>query len=167
MSLEQLSAIVILIGVYTPQAMVLAHHDGATHRLPNRNVALLTLTVASALAITALALPELRQRALDGAVLALVLGAFAILFALLAPSALGMGDAKSMPVVVLISAVLGAEVLIAGAVAAMALSALAGIALLLRGRDRRARVPVGPMLLAVPHLGVLGAPLVQRALGIA
>ena len=147
----------VLLVVYLPPAAVLAWHDGTSHRLPNRWVAGLTGGVGLALAVLALLVPALRPALSAASVLALVLGAGAILLGLLAPSLLGMGDAKTVPVVVLM----------AGLLAGMLLAGVLGGIVLLATRRAGARFAVGPVLLAVPFLGLLGAPLVAAALGTA
>ncbi|MCT1435995.1 hypothetical protein [Brachybacterium paraconglomeratum] len=157
----------VLLVVYLPPAAVLAWHDGTSHRLPNRWVAGLTGGVGLALAVLALLAPALRPALSAASVLALVLGAGAILLGLLAPSLLGMGDAKTVPVVVLMAAALGGEVLLAGLLAGMLLAGVLGGIVLLATRRAGARFAVGPVLLAVPFLGLLGAPLVAAALGTA
>jgi leader peptidase (prepilin peptidase)/N-methyltransferase len=157
----------VLLVVYLPPGAVLAWHDGRSHRLPNRWVAVLTTGVALALALLALLDPSLRPTLTTAAVLALVLGLGAIVVGLAAPSLLGMGDAKTVPVVVLMSAALGGEVLLAGLLAAALLAGLLGAVVMLVTRRAGARFAVGPVLLAAPFLGLLGAPLVAAALGTA
>ena len=157
--------IAVLLAVYLPPALVLSWIDGREHRLPNRWVAGLTGAVGSALLLHALAVPSQRGALRTAAVLALLLGAGAILVALVAPPLLGMGDAKALPVVVLMSASLGGEVLIAGLLGIAVLGGLAGIVVLAASRRAGVRFAFGPVLLAGPFLGLLGAPLVTAALG--
>ena len=159
--------IAALLVVYLPPAAVLAWHDGRSHRLPNRWVAGLSGAVVLALAVLALLAPTLRPALWTAAALALVLGAGALAVGLAAPSLLGMGDAKTVPVVVLMSASLGGEVLIAGLLGAALLAGLLGAAVMLVSRRAGVRFAVGPVLLAAPFLGLLGAPLVASALGTA
>ena len=156
-----------LAAAYVPPASVLAWVDVREHRLPNRWVATLTVLVAVVLALIALLQPALRPTMRSAAVLAVVIGMGAVLVALLAPSVLGMGDAKTVPVVVLMSASLGGEVLIAGLLSAALLAGLLGAAVMLVSRRAGVRFAVGPVLLAAPFLGLLGAPLVASALGTA
>lgn len=157
--------IAVLLAVYLPPALVLSWIDGREHRLPNRWVTGLTGAVGSALLLHALAVPSQRGALRTAAVLALLLGAGAILVALVAPPLLGMGDAKALPVVVLMSASLGGEVLIAGLLGIAVLGGLAGIVVLAASRRAGVRFAFGPVLLAGPFLGLLGAPLVTAALG--
>lgn len=157
--------IAVLLVVYLPPALVLAWVDGREHRLPNRWVAGLTVAVGAALLLIGLLVPELRADLRTAVVLALVGGAAAILLSLLAPPLLGMGDAKTLPVVVLISAALGGEVLIAGLLGIALVGGAVGTAVLLVTRRGGVRFALGPVLLACPFLGLLGAPAVGAALG--
>lgn len=159
------SILLVLLGVYLPQSVVLARHDGAEHRLPNRNVALLTVTTFVCVLVAAVFDPDIARALRPSLGLAVLAGAGAILLALLAPALIGMGDAKTVFVVVLLALLCGGPVLIAGALASCLLAAVAGALVLAAARDRTVRIPVGPMLLAMPFLGLLGAPLVSSALG--
>lgn len=155
----------VLLVAYLPPAAVLSWVDGAEHRLPNRWVGVLTAGVSTALLTLGVLLPPLREDLRVAAVLALVLGLGAILVALLAPMVLGMGDAKTLPVVVLMSAALGGEVLIAALLGIALLSGALGMVVMVRTRRSGVRFALGPVLLAGPFLGLLGAPLVRAALG--
>lgn len=161
------SLIAVLLVVYLPPAVVLSWVDGREHRLPNRWVGLLTGGVGGALLLLALLEPSLRPELRTAAVLALVLGLAAILVALVSPALLGMGDAKTFPVVVLISAALGGEVLIAALLGIALVSGILGMAVIAVTRRAGVRFALGPVLLAGPFLGLLGAPLVSAALGTA
>jgi leader peptidase (prepilin peptidase)/N-methyltransferase len=158
--------LVPLLAVYLPHAVVLSAFDGAQRRLPNRWVASLTLTLALVMALLALCEPPLRGMIGAAAVIALVVGLLGIGFALLAPRLIGMGDAKTAPAVVLMSTALGPEVLIAGALATAVLGGAAGLVVMGATRSAAARFAFGPLLLAGPFLGLLGAPLVAAALGL-
>lgn len=155
-----------LLAVYLPHAAVLSAIDGAEHRLPNRWVASLTLLLALVLGVLALLEPALRPLLGAAAVLALVVAAAGIGVALLAPQLIGMGDAKTAPAVVLMSTALGPEVLIAGALGTALLGGIIGIAVMIATRSGASRFAFGPVLLAGPFLGLLGAPLVRSALGL-
>lgn len=155
----------VLVLVYLPPALVLAWVDGREHRLPNRWVGALSVGVGSALLLVALMRPDLRDGLTTALVLALVLGVGAILLALIAPPLLGMGDAKTLPVVVGMSAALGGDVLIAAGLAVAVVSGAAGAAVMAVTRRAGVRFAVGPILLAGPFLGLLGAPVVRGALG--
>ncbi len=155
----------VLLLVYVPQAAMLAWIDASAHRLPNRRVAVLTGTTLLAVLLCALVQPALLPSLRVALVLAAILGFSAILIALLAPALLGMGDAKTTPVVVLMACALGGEVFIAGALGAMVLAAVLGVVVLARTGRADVRIPAGPMLLACPCLGLLGAPLIASALG--
>ncbi|HJB09949.1 MAG TPA: prepilin peptidase [Candidatus Brachybacterium merdavium] len=154
-----------LAAAYVPPASVLAWVDVREHRLPNRWVATLTVLVAVVLALIALLQPALRPTMRSAAVLAVVIGMGAVLVALLAPSVLGMGDAKTVPVVVATSAALGGEVLLASLLGIAVLGGVVGVVVLMISRRPGQRFAFGPVLLAGPLLGVLGGPLVARALG--
>ncbi|MGP9681266.1 MULTISPECIES: hypothetical protein [unclassified Brachybacterium] len=155
----------VLLGVYLPPALVLAWIDVREHRLPNAWVGGLTLAVSVALLLEAVLMPAARSTLRTAAVLALLLGIGAILLALLAPSLLGMGDAKTLPVVVLMSAALGGDALLASLLGIAVISGLAGAVVMIVTRRPGVRFAVGPVLLAGPFLGLLGAPLVRAALG--
>ncbi|ASK64601.1 hypothetical protein CFK39_00650 [Brachybacterium avium] len=159
------SLIGVLLVVYLPPAAVLSWVDGREHRLPNRWVALLTVAVGATLLVVGLLQPALRGDLRTAVVLALVLGLGAILVALVAPTLLGMGDAKTLPVVVLMAASLGGEVLIAGLLGIALLGGMLGIAVMAATRRAGVRFAFGPVLLSGPFLGLLGAPLVRAALG--
>lgn len=165
MSAATLLPPVTLLVVYLPPAVVLAWIDGREYRLPNRWVGVLTALVVTALALVALVEPALRSQMRTALVLGLVAGVAAVLMALLAPSLLGMGDAKTVPVVVAMSAALGGEVLIAALLGIAVLGGLIGAVVLAISRRAGTRFAFGPVLLAGPFLGLLGAPLVARALG--
>src|SRR5699024_4736688 len=122
-------------------------------RLPNRWVGVLTAAVAAALLVLGVLLPPLRQDLRVAAVLALVLGLGAILVALIAPMVLGMGDAKTLPVVVLMAASFGGEVLIAALLGVALLSGALGMLVMTVTRRSGVRFTLGPVLLAGPFLG--------------
>lgn len=152
--------------VYLPQAVLLSAVDVREHRLPNRRVLALTLSTVAALLIAALLDPG-AARFLP---LALVTGAVTavagILMALLAPSLIGMGDAKTAPIVLLLAAALGPTVLLTALLGIAVTGGLAGIAVLVRSGSAATRFAFGPVLLAGPVLGLLGAGLVEQALGL-
>lgn len=155
----------VLLVAYLPPAVVLSWVDGAEHRLPNRWVGVLTAAVGTALLVLWVLLPPLRQDLRVAAVLALVLGLGAILLALIAPMVLGMGDAKTLPAVVLMAGSFGGEVLIAALLGIALLSGALGMLVMAVTRRSGVRFALGPVLLAGPFLGLLGAPLVRAALG--
>lgn len=159
------SLIAVLLVVYLPPAVLLSWVDGREHRLPNRWVGVLTGAVGAALLVLAFVQPSLRSELRSAAILALVLGAAAILVALLSPALLGMGDAKTFPVVVLISTALGGEVLIAALLGIALIGGILGMVVIAVTRRAGVRFALGPVLLAGPFLGLLGAPLVRAALG--
>lgn len=160
-----LPALCVLLLVFCPQAVALAWVDGREHRLPNRQVALLTASTAAALGLLAAFSPELRSLLGTGAVLALACAVGGIGVALVAPQLIGMGDAKTAPVVVLMSAALGPYVLIAAVLGVLLVGGAAGAAAWAVTRRADARFAFGPVLLAGPFLGLLAGPLVAAALG--
>ena len=85
--------------------------------------------------------------------------------ALIAPMVLGMGDAKTLPAVVLMAGSFGGEVLIAALLGIALLSGALGMLVMTVTRRSGVRFALGPVLLAGPFLGLLGAPLVRAALG--
>lgn len=157
--------VAVLLGIYLPPALVLAWIDGREHRLPNSWVGGLTLAVSVALLLEAVLIPASRSTLSTAALLALLIGAGAILLALVAPPLLGMGDAKSVPVVVLMSAALGGDVLLASLLGIAVISGLAGGAVMIVTGRAGVSFAVGPILLAGPFLGLLGAPVIGAALG--
>lgn len=167
MSSVPVIALAVLVLVYLPPAMVLAWVDARERRLPNRWVGGMSLAVTGALLLAALVAPQLRPGVRSGVVLAVVLGIGAVVLALFVPALLGMGDAKALPVVVLMSTALGGEVLIAALLAIALLGGIAGAGVMVISRRTGQRFAVGPVLLAGPFLGLLGAPLVGAALGTA
>lgn len=165
MSIDSLLPLLVLLGAYLPPALVLSWIDGREQRLPNRWVATLTIAVTAALGLSALLVPSLRPAIRTAAVLAIVLGVGAIIIALFAPALIGMGDAKTLPVVVMMSATLGGEVLIATLLGIALLGGIIGIVVIAATRRAGERFAFGPVLLAGPFLGLLGAPAVTVALG--
>lgn len=156
---------VVLVLAYLPLAMRMSWWDAREHRLPNPLVGALTALTLLGLGLSALLEPELRSPLRVALVLAAVVGAGAVLLALLAPPLLGMGDAKTLPAVVLMTSMLGGGAVVAGACGALLLAGIAGAVTLVRTGTGRARFALGPVLLSTPFLGLLGAPLLGPALG--
>lgn len=152
-----------LLLVHLPQAVPLAVTDMRELRLPNRPVAVLSGTVLLAVLLVAALVPQARTGLPFALVAALVLGLLAIVVALLSPALLGMGDAKLLPIVVLLSAALHPLVLI-GALGGMLVVGAAVGAIVLALKGPRAHFAFGPVLLAGPVLGLALAPLLARAL---
>ncbi len=161
------AALVVLVVVYLPPAVVLSRIDVLQHRLPNAWVGGMTLAVAASLLLASALEPALRSSLRGAAVIAVVLGAGAVLVALIAPPLIGMGDAKALPVVVLMSTVMGGEVLIGALLGIALLGGAVGAVVLAVTRRAGQRFPFGPVLLAGPFLGLLLAPVVAGALGTA
>lgn len=157
---------ITLLALYLPHATVLSAIDGREHRLPNRLVASLTVWVGLGAAITASL--SASSRPTIGWAFALAAGCAVVgmALALLAPSLIGMGDAKTAPAVVLMSGALGTEVLLAALIGIVLLGGIAGVLTWVLTRRADARFAFGPVLLAGPFLGLLGQPLVTGALGL-
>ncbi|MGY5764578.1 hypothetical protein ACXET9_05170 [Brachybacterium sp. DNPG3] len=155
----------VLAIAYLPPAVVLSRIDAMEHRLPNRWVLLLTASTGTGLGALALLQPAARPGLRAALVLAVLLGLGAIVIALIAPPLLGMGDAKTVPVVVLASASLGGEALVGAMLGAILLAGALGALVLAVSRRPGTRFALGPVLLAAPFLGLLGAPTVSAALG--
>lgn len=158
-------ALLVLLLGYLPPALVLSAIDAREHRLPNRLLGRMSGGTLGGLLLVAAAVPAQRGAVRTALVLGLVAGVAAVVLALVAPSLLGMGDAKALPAVVAVSAALGGEVLIGGLLAAAVLAGLAGAMVLAVARRGGVRFPLGPILLAAPFLGIVAAPLVRQALG--
>lgn len=149
---------------YVPLAIALSWIDMREHRLPNR----LVLALAGWVAVCSLGasfVPELRSAVLWAVLIGLAAGAVGILIALVGPQLLGMGDAKVLAPVVVTAALPGWDALAAGAVGLAVLGGAAGCAAAIRAGSLRARFAYGPLLLCMPVIGILGAPLVRDALG--
>lgn len=161
------AALVVLLFVYLPPAVVLSRIDVLEQRLPNAWVGGMTLAVAAALLVAAGLDPALHSPLRGAAIIALVLGAGAVLVALVSPALIGMGDAKAFPVMVLMSTVMGGEVLIGALLGIAVLGGAVGAAVLAMTRRAGQRFPFGPVLLSGPFLGLVLSPLVAGALGTA
>lgn len=140
--------------VITAAWVALAVIDVADQRLPD----LLTLPAAGVgavlLSVAALATGEWDAwgRALLGAV---ALSVFYLIFALLAPSQLGMGDVKLSLSIGLLLAWIGWPVLVAGTFLAFVAGGVLGIVLMVTGRARwRSAIPFGPSMMLGALLGV-------------
>lgn len=154
-----------LVVVYVPLAIALSVVDVREHRLPNRLVLALTAAVLLVLASTAALSSAARPSCLSALVLGAVVAVLGIVVALLAPSLIGMGDAKVAPIIAAVCALLGADAVLAAVLGVAVVGGLIGIIALARTRDPRTRIPYGPVLLAAPLWGVLGAPVISGALG--
>lgn len=166
MSALPLAVIGSLALAYLPLAGALSVVDIREHRLPNPLVLGLSAAVAGVVAISALLVPSARGTCLLALVLGLAAGLLAVTVALLAADLLGMGDAKILPSVIATSAMLGWDVLIGGLLGAAVLGGVLGVVALLVTRDARVRIAYGPVLLAVPVIGVPMAGPVRAALGV-
>lgn len=167
MTVLPVASLVALAAVYVPLALALSVVDVREHRLPNPLVLALTAAVLVVIAATAALSPGARAACLFALVLGAVVAVLGIALALVAPGLIGMGDAKVAPVIAVVCALLGAEAVLAAVLGVAVLGGLVGIIVLARTRDPRARIPYGPVLLAAPLCGVLGAPVISGALGTA
>ena len=159
------AALLVLLVAYLPPAVVLSRIDAVQQRLPNPWVAGMTAAVTAGLLLASVADPSVRGSLRGALVIAVVLGLGAVLVALAAPPLLGMGDAKTVPVVMLMSTVLGGEVLIGAILGIAVLGGVVGAVVLIASGRAGQRFPFGPVLLAGPFLGLLASPLVAGALG--
>lgn len=140
--------------VVTAAWVALAVVDVADQRLPD----LLTLPAAALgavlLTIAAIATGEWGSlgRAAMGAV---ALTAFYLIFALLAPGNLGMGDVKLSLSIGLLLAWIGWPVLVAGTFLGFVAGGVLGLALMVSGRARwRSAIPFGPSMMLGALLGI-------------
>ena len=163
MIISSLWMLVPLLLVHLPQAVLLAITDVRELRLPNRPVAVLTATTLLSVLAVAAVDPAVRPVLPFAFGAAAVMGLIAIVTALVCPVLLGMGDAKTLPAVVLLSAVLHPLVLIGGLIGILTVGAAIG-AVILFIRGPRARFAFGPVLLAAPFLGLLLAPCLTQVL---
>ena len=129
--------------------------DIDVHRLPNRLTATLAAAVAAAMAGAALVdgVDGLQvRRAVVGA---LALGAFYLVLALLGGGqGMGLGDVKLAPSLGALMAWPGWQTWVTGAFAAFLIGGAWGVALILLGRGRQARMPFGPFMIAGALLGL-------------
>ncbi len=161
-----LLAVVVLLVVYVPHAVALSVVDVREHRLPNRVVGSLTVSVLAVLGAAAAVAAPARPAVLFAIAVGLVAALAGIAIALVGPQLLGMGDAKTAPAALVTSAALGWDVLVAGLLGIAVVGGTIGIVLLVATRDATARFAYGPVLLAAPLLGLVTAPLVRGALGV-
>jgi leader peptidase (prepilin peptidase)/N-methyltransferase len=147
-------------------SLALAIIDVETHRLPNALVLPAFPVGVALLGISA---------ALSGAWLSLLTGlavavAFAVIYAVPAfarPGSMGMGDVKLAGVLGLYLGWLGLAPAGVGLLAGFILGGGAGLALLLSGRGRTAKIAFGPWLLAGAWVGILfGEPLAEAYLSL-
>lgn len=163
MNVTSLWLLIPLLAVYLPLAMQLSAVDAREQRLPNRLVGQLSALTTLGVLLTALVVPAARAGLPFAVLSALVLGLGAVAAALISPVLLGMGDAKTLPVVVLIAGALHPLVLIGALLAIVIVGAVVGIVVLF-ARGASARFAFGPVLLSAPFLGLLLQPLLVAAL---
>lgn len=166
LSAVPLPALIALLVVYLPQAVALSVIDVREHRLPNRHVLVLSGSIVLVTAGVALLYPPARGDVVLALATGLLGGALAVCIALLSPSLLGMGDAKTIPAVLVTTCLLGWDVLLSGLLGTAILGGVCGIVTLLRTRDARAAFAYGPVLLAMPMVGIALAPWMRSGLGL-
>lgn len=152
---------------YLPWAIALSLADAREHRLPNPLVLRLSLTMTVLGGACAVLLPPTRGQLAWAAGIALVLGAAAVLGALIAPGTIGMGDAKILPAVAFLACAWSIETGIGALFGGIVLAGALGAMTLARSRRADSRFALGPVLLAAPFVGILLTPLVRSALGTA
>lgn len=159
----ELLAFLVLAGF----GVALAAIDLDTHRLPDALVYPLAATGVVLLAAAALVGGD--GGALVRALIAAVaLGAVYLAIAVVKPAGMGMGDVKLAVALGLFLGWIGWGAVAVGFIAAFALGALVGGALILARRiDRRGGIPFGPWMIAGAWIGILfGTPLAHAYLGL-
>ncbi len=131
----------------------LAAIDLETFRLPNA-IVLPAYAVATVLFTAAAALSGSWDRLAASGIGLLVMGALYLVPLLVRPDAIGGGDVKLAGVLGAFLGWLGWGALGVGIVAGFILGGLFGVALIVAGRGRRARVAFGPWMLAGAWVGV-------------
>lgn len=162
------AAIVVLLAFLYLAAIsiALAAIDLDVQRLPNTIV--LPAFAVGAVAFTGAALLAGDWSRLATAGLGiLIMGGIYLVPALIRPDAIGGGDIKLAGVLGLFLGWLGWPELGVGIVAGFLLGGLWGVALVLAGKGRSARIAFGPWLLAGAWVGILaGGPLLTAYLGL-
>lgn len=133
-----------------PLLLALTLVDLDEHRLPNRLTLACAAVTMCGLVLATLTTPSAgwleARRALAGAAL---LGLFYLALALLGGGrGMGLGDVKLAPSLGALLGWAGWEMWMAGAFGAFLLGGLWGVALMVRGRGRSARMPFGPFMIA-------------------
>lgn len=163
-----LAAILVLVAfLYLAAISIsLAAIDLETLRLPNA-IVLPAYLVGAGLLSTAAALGGAWEQLATAGLGLLVMGGVYLLPALIRPDAIGGGDVKLAGVLGLFLGWLGWPALGVGIIAGFILGGLWGVALIVAGRGRSARVAFGPWMLAGAWIGVFaGGPLLAWYLGL-
>ncbi|WP_345751249.1 prepilin peptidase [Microbacterium rhizophilus] len=147
--------------------VVLAAIDLDLHRLPNALVYPLAATGAILLSAAAITGGE-GAAALRSLIGAVAMGAVYLAIAVVKPGGMGMGDVKLAVALGLFLGWIGWGALAVGFIAAFALGALVGLALILVRRiGRRGGIPFGPWMIAGGWVGIVfGNPLADAYLGL-
>jgi leader peptidase (prepilin peptidase)/N-methyltransferase len=147
-------------------SIALAAIDLETMRLPNAIVLPAYLVGAVAFTAAAALSGAWQQLATAGLGLA-IMGAIYLLPALIRPDAIGGGDVKLAGVLGLFLGWMGWSALGVGVIAGFILGGAWGVALILAGKGRSARVAFGPWMLAGAWIGIIaGAWLLASYLGL-
>jgi len=147
-------------------SLALAVIDLETHRLPNA-IVLPAFPVGLGLLGIVAALTGAWTPLLTGLAVAVAFAALYAIPAFVRPGAMGMGDVKLAGVLGLYLGWLGLVPATVGLLAGFILGGLAGLAMLLVGRGRTAKIAYGPWLLAGAWVGILfGEPLAEAYLSL-
>lgn len=135
-----------LVAAFCVVMVVAGVVDARERRIPNRLTYPSLIAFPVAVAVVAAFDPAVHVTGalIGGAVYGGALGILAIV----APSAMGMGDAKLAAVIGVVLGALGLPVLAAGVALGFLGGAAAAAVLLIRGGDRRTTFPFGPFLAA-------------------
>lgn len=145
----------------TPFAVLLVIVDRAVRRLPDR-VTLPLAAAAAALLGGAALLPGARGSWGTALLGGLVLGGCYAVFFVCNPRGLGLGDVKLALSLGVALGWYGWPVLLAGGFLGFALAAVYGVGLMVRRRDRKVVMPLGPFMIVGALVGVLLGALAAR-----
>lgn len=161
------AAVVLVAFLYLAAISIsLASIDIETMRLPNA-IVLPAYAVGAVLFTAAAALGGSWERLATAGIGLLVMGALYLVPALVRPDAIGGGDIKLAGVLGLFLGWLGWPELGVGIIAGTIIGGLWGVALIIGGKGRSARVAFGPWMLLGAWVGVFaGRPLLEFYLGL-
>lgn len=160
-------ALVLLCAAHLPHAALLSAVDVREHRLPNRLVLQQALLVAAAALIVGLATAQGMPGLWSALLLAAAVTAGAVILSAALPSALGMGDAKTLFASVLMTALLGGQSVLGALLFLVIASGTAAVLVLVRTRGQLgASFAFGPIILALPYGGLLMGPAARSMLGL-
>lgn len=161
------AAVVLVAFLYLAAISIsLASIDIETMRLPNA-IVLPAYAVGAVLFTAAAALGGSWERLATAGIGLLLMGALYLVPALVRPDAIGGGDIKLAGVLGLFLGWLGWPELGVGIIAGTIIGGLWGVALIIGGKGRSARVAFGPWMLLGAWVGVFaGRPLLEFYLGL-